>query len=147
MISFAGYRWKLQIVWRETLIDYSTVFILDGNSEKVAYVWNKTGLSEIIIEIATDLDLRNCLKQIKLPISLNTCAPFPVLPPNMDYTTKLEFSHASKAFKYNQKYRIYYRVDRILPQICTASAQVNMKHALTQMQYRFAIVYLTLSTL
>ena len=40
---------------------------------------------------------------------------------------------------------ILYRVDRILPQICTASAKVNMKHALTQMQYRIAIINVTLS--
>ena len=33
------------------------------------------------------------------------------------------------------------RVDRILPQICTASALANMKHALTQLQYRFAEKY------
>ena len=40
---------------------------------------------------------------------------------------------------------VTYRVDRILPQICTASAQVNMKHMLKRMQYRFAVIYETLS--
>ena len=36
---------------------------------------------------------------------------------------------------------LIYWVDRILPQICTASASANMKHALTQVQYRFAPIY------
>ena len=40
-----------------------------------------------------------------------------------------------------------YRVDRILPQICTASAKGNMKHALKQMQYRFSVIYETLSSI
>ena len=40
-----------------------------------------------------------------------------------------------------------YRVDRKLPQICTASAQVNMKRVLMLMQYRFAVIYETLSTI
>ena len=39
-----------------------------------------------------------------------------------------------------------YRVDRILPQIFTASDYVNMKHVLKQMQYRFAVSYETLRT-
>ena len=34
-------------------------------------------------------------------------------------------------------------MDRILPQICTVSAYANMKHALKQMQYRFALIYET----
>ena len=38
-----------------------------------------------------------------------------------------------------------YRVDCIIPQICTASAEVNLKHVLKQMQYRFAVIYGTLS--
>ena len=40
-----------------------------------------------------------------------------------------------------------YRVDRILPQICTASAQVNMKNVQMQMQmqYRFAVINGSLS--
>ena len=33
----------------------------------------------------------------------------------------------------------------ILPQICTASAEVNMKHALKEMQCRIAVIYGTLS--
>ena len=39
-----------------------------------------------------------------------------------------------------------YRVSQNLPQICIASAYANMKHALKQMQYRFAVIYETLST-
>ena len=38
-----------------------------------------------------------------------------------------------------------YRVDRILPQIFTTSASANMKHTLKEMQYRFAVIYETLS--
>ena len=38
-----------------------------------------------------------------------------------------------------------YRVSQNLPQICTESAEVNMKHALKQMQYRFVVIYETLS--
>ena len=38
---------------------------------------------------------------------------------------------------------ILYWVDRILQQSCTASAEANMKHALTQMPYRFAAIYET----
>ena len=38
-----------------------------------------------------------------------------------------------------------YRVDRILPQICTAYAEANRKHSLKQMQYRFAGIFETLS--
>ena len=42
----------------------------------------------------------------------------------------------------SERMSIYmYRVDRILPQICTASAEVNMKHVLRQMQYKFAVIY------
>ena len=33
-----------------------------------------------------------------------------------------------------------------VPQICPASAEANMKHALKQMQYRFAVIHETLST-
>jgi len=39
-----------------------------------------------------------------------------------------------------------YWVDRILPQICTASAKADLKYALTQMQYRIAVIYETPST-
>ena len=39
-----------------------------------------------------------------------------------------------------------YSLDRILPQICSASAKVNIKHVLKQMQYRFAEMNETLST-
>ena len=38
-----------------------------------------------------------------------------------------------------------YRVDRILPKICTTSAEVNIKHVLKQMQYRFVVTYEALS--
>ena len=44
-------------------------------------------------------------------------------------------------------WRQTYRMDRILPQICTAAAEVNMKHVLKQMQYRFAVIYGTLSSI
>ena len=37
-------------------------------------------------------------------------------------------------------------MDRILAQICTASTQANMNHLLRQMQYRFAVIYETLSS-
>ena len=37
------------------------------------------------------------------------------------------------------------RVDQVLPQICTASAEVNMKHVLKHMKYRSAVTYETLS--
>ena len=43
------------------------------------------------------------------------------------------------------KYEVYW-LDRILPQICTASAYLNMKHVLQHMQYGFAVIYETLST-
>ena len=38
-----------------------------------------------------------------------------------------------------------YWVDRILPQICTAPAKVSLKHMHEKMQYRFAVIYGTLS--
>ena len=44
------------------------------------------------------------------------------------------------------KYEVYW-LDRILPQICTASAYLNMKHVLQHMQYGFAVIYGTLITL
>ena len=34
-----------------------------------------------------------------------------------------------------------------LPQICTASAQANIKHVPKLMQYRFAVIYETLSSI
>ena len=42
---------------------------------------------------------------------------------------------------------ILYLAPLNLPQICIASAHVNINHALTQMQYRFAVIHETPSIL
>ena len=42
----------------------------------------KQDISEVNFKFAIALDLKNCAKQIKLPISLHTCAPFSELPSN-----------------------------------------------------------------
>ena len=47
------------------------------------------------------------------------------------------------SFSNVQESRTVATVSQNLPQICTASAQANMKHALKQMQYRFAVIYET----
>ena len=58
--------------------------ILDGNSEYIATcVKENRSLKNKIKKIkATAVNLNKCLKQIKLPILLGTCAPTPELPSN-----------------------------------------------------------------
>ena len=53
------------------------VLIPDGNSEHGAHmrINRSTGLYKTNFQFATALDLKKCLKQIKIPISLHTCAP------------------------------------------------------------------------
>ena len=48
--------------------------------------------------------------------------------------------HPLRRHRQNQEVQVR-RGDRILPQVCTASAVVNMKHVLKQMQSRFAVIY------
>ena len=52
--------------------------IVNGNSIRVAHVQRKIDFSEINFKFATALNKR--LKQIKLQISLHTCAPIAELP-------------------------------------------------------------------
>ena len=54
--------------------------ILDGNSEHVAHVLRKRGISEINPKFASVVHPNKCLKLIKLPISVYTCAPLSGLP-------------------------------------------------------------------
>ena len=56
-------------IWAE-----SWFFLLDGNSEHVMHVRKKTGMIKLNLKFAPAVDLVKCLKQIKLPISIQTCA-------------------------------------------------------------------------
>ena len=57
--------------------------LLNGNSKHVAHEWKKKFYSEMIIKLAPALYLNKCLKHVKLPILLYTCAPFSELPSNI----------------------------------------------------------------
>ena len=59
------------------------VIMLDGNTEHIAQPCSKKGILKNNFKFSTDVDLSKCLKQIKLPILLYTCAPFSELPSNI----------------------------------------------------------------
>ena len=61
--------------------------ILDGNSEHIAHACMKENYYFLKkIRFMTSLGLDICLKQIKLPRSLHTCAPIAFLPSNISTT-------------------------------------------------------------
>ena len=68
---------------------YIMVLTLDGNSEHVAHVGCKTGFVLFFLKFAVNVDPNECLKQIKVPITLNACAPISELPSNVRYTMDL----------------------------------------------------------
>ena len=65
------------------------VLILDGNSKHVGHVGCKTCFVLFFLKFAVNVDPNECLKQVKVPITLNACAPNSELPSNIRYTMVL----------------------------------------------------------
>ena len=64
--------------------------ILDGNSDHAAHVWRKTVFFENVFKFETVVELKKCLKQIKLPILPYTCAPDSEIPTNIHTMVRLD---------------------------------------------------------
>ena len=93
------------------------VLILDGNPEHVAQLGRKIRLFEINFRFATATDVNKCLKKLKMPISLSTCATISKLPYNMIIMQKGKKSFESGLILIGsgpdpRKFRIQFRPSR-----------------------------------